>query len=256
MTHNKIWSYSKLSSFDNCPYAWYLHYIEKDDSEEQNWYAVHGSLIHEILEAVANKNMSLSEASMYYAEHFDDNDELISGKIRDSTYEKCADFFSTYAYDYLKNDVIGAESHTFFNIESNKFHCYIDLLLQNKDKEYIVLDYKSSPYPFKKNNMDVLKSQEKIFNEHKKQLYLYAEAVKQNYGEYPKELSWLHFKDKKIATIHFLKAELDETVNWANETIDKIEKEREYKPNLDNYVMCNMLCGFRNSCLYKEFEDE
>lgn len=253
----KLWSYSNLSSFNTCPYAWYLHYIEQAP-EEENWYAIHGTLIHEILEAIANKRMSLDEASMYYAEHYDDNPEYISNKIKDSTYEKCSDFFSSYEFDYLKNNnVVGAEVHLPFRIGNFDFHCYIDLLLTNKNGDYVVYDYKSSSYPFKKNGIDLLKSQEAIFRDHEKQLYLYAEAVKQNYGVYPVELSWLHFKDSKIASIPFVEEKLKETLEWAKKTSGEIIKEKDFLPNRDNFIMCNSLCGYRHSCLYKEFaEDE
>lgn len=254
--NKQLWSYSRLSSFSSCPYGWYLHYIEQEP-EEDNWYAVHGSLVHEILEAIANKEMSLDEASMYYADHYDDNLEYISEKIKDSTYEKCSDFFATYDFNYLKdNEVVGAEVHLPFTIGDSDFHCYIDLLLKNKDGEYIIFDYKSSAYPFKKNGKDLLKSQENIFQDHKRQLYLYAEAVKQNYGKYPIELSWLHFKDSKVASIPFDMQNLEETVNWAKKNIEEITKEEEFPPNLNNFIMCNSLCGYRHSCLYKEFEDE
>ena len=253
--NKQLWSYSRLSSFNSCPYAWYLHYIEQEP-EEDNWYAIHGTLVHEILESIANKKMSLDEASMYYAEHYDDNLEYISSKIKDNTYGKCSNFFSSYEFDYLNNNVVGAEVHLPFNIGELNFHCYIDLLLTNKNKEYIIYDYKSSAYPFKKNGVDLLKSQENIFQDHERQLYLYAEAVKQNYGAYPVELSWLHFKDSKIASIPFVKEKLEETLAWAKTTIEEITKEEEFPPNLNNFVMCNSLCGYRHSCLYKEFEDE
>ena len=41
------WSFSRLNSFYNCPYEWFLHYIQCNKSEN-GFFGEYGSLIHKI----------------------------------------------------------------------------------------------------------------------------------------------------------------------------------------------------------------
>ena len=57
----KIYSYSRLESYHNCPYAYYITYIEKNRSED-NIYSFLGSATHELLEELQQKLISNDEA--------------------------------------------------------------------------------------------------------------------------------------------------------------------------------------------------
>ena len=66
------WSYSRLSSYRNCPYEFYLNYILNDPDlylPEGNFYAENGSLGHEVLEKVFRKELSADQAAEYYVDH-------------------------------------------------------------------------------------------------------------------------------------------------------------------------------------------
>ena len=81
-------------------------------------------------------------------------------------------------------------------------------------------------------------------------MYLYCYAVKELYNEFPKEITWNHFKDGgKFATIPFSETEYKEAVDWMVKTIKTIENEKEYDPNME-FFYCNNLCNFRHSCEY------
>jgi len=51
---NHKYSYSQLSSFSECPFAYYLKHIE-GVNEQSNGFAEQGSLIHDILDKWAKK---------------------------------------------------------------------------------------------------------------------------------------------------------------------------------------------------------
>jgi hypothetical protein len=93
-----------------------------------------------------------------------------------------------------------------FTLDGYDFVGYIDLLLRDKrDGKIVVLDHKSTEYPFKLDG-GIKKKLQDSFAKYKKQMYLYAYAVHEEYGEYPKEMTWHHFKDGgKLATIPFKK---------------------------------------------------
>ena len=59
------------------------------------------------------------------------------------------------------------------------------------------------------------------------------------------------FKDQKWIEIPWVQEEYEEAIQWAKDTLELIEKEKEWRPNPD-YYYCNYLCGQRNhSCEYK-----
>jgi hypothetical protein len=114
------------------------------------------------------------------------------------------------------------------------------------------VDHKSAAYPFKKDGKSVLKKSERTFNSYKKQMYLYAYAVYQEYGKYPTEIWWNHFKDNKIAKIKFDMNDYNEAIAWLETTIEEIKKEEEFGETAD-FFYCSNICEYRNCCEYREF---
>lgn len=250
------WSYSRLSCFEHCKYAFYLNYIVNDDSlylPEGNYYAEVGSFVHEILAMIFEGKLSIDDAPQYYAEHFD---EAVCYKVKqstmDKTYEACADYFATVDFDWLKDyEILGVELEVKLIIEGHEFIGYIDLLLRNKETgEIWLIDHKSAAYPLKKNG-DVLAKSKDSFESYKKQMYLYCHAVKEMFGDFPTQISWNHFKECKVATIPFDKDEYDAAMKWFVGTIKKIEKEKKFEPTVD-FFYCTTLCDFRGCCEYKK----
>lgn len=249
------WSYSRTTCFMNCKYEFFLQYIVDDDDlypAEDNYYAQVGSFVHEILAMVFKKELSVDDALEYFIDNYDN---YVFYKVRESTMNKTlgliADYFASLDLDWLKDYyVIGVELEVKFKVGDHSFIGYIDLLLRDKrDGKIVVLDHKSSPYPFKKNG-EVKKNSEHSFNLYKKQMYLYCHAVKQLYGEFPKEITWNHFKDGgKLATIPFSQDEYKDTIKWFKKTIKAIQKEKDFEPTQD-FFYCNNLCNFRAVCEY------
>lgn len=145
MGHSDMWSYSRVSSYNQCPYQWYLEYVEHRDEKDSNWYAENGSNMHETLELIANGVLSIYDAGGYYLDLADCNFEPIRQSTKENTENQCVDFFSSYDFNYLKDyDVVATEEEVFFNIGEYKFHGFIDLHLKDKDGNHIVVDYKSA----------------------------------------------------------------------------------------------------------------
>ena len=230
-----VWSYSRLATFENCKYEFYLNYIVDNDEEylsECNFYAEVGSFVHQILAMIFNGELTPEEATQYYIDNYEDNVLYRTRQsIMDKTFEACANYFSDVEFNWLNNyDILGVELETKVNVGGYHFIGFIDLLLRDKnDGKIVVVDHKSSEYPFKRNGEIKNKLSDK-FESYKKQMYLYSHAVKEQFGEFPKELRWNHFKDKgRIATIPF------------NQTL--------------SFFYCTQICNFRNSCEYCKSED-
>lgn len=250
-----IWSYSRLASFENCKYEFYLNYILRDFDnypKEDNFYAEVGRYVHKILEMIFNKELTLEEAAAYYVENFDDNVfAQTSASTMERTFETCADYFAEVDFDWLANyEILGVEKEVRFEIGGYRFVGYIDLLLRDKrDGRIVIVDNKSSEYPFRSDGKIYARAK-KNFEKYKKQMYLYCHAVNAEYSEFPKEITWNHFKDGGLlATIPFDEKEYSQTLEWLLDTISRIEKEEEFEPSM-NFFYCKNLCGFRSSCEY------
>lgn len=254
------WSYSRLNTFDTCKYCFYLNYIINDDEEylsEGNFYAEAGSFMHEILAMFFGGKLSQSAAFKYFTKNFKKNVFYqTKPSIQKNTYELCAKYLRDGDFSWLKNyEILGIEQEIEFTFKGYRFVCYIDLLLRDKrDGRIVLVDHKSSPYPFRKDG-GVKKNSEKNFNHYRNQMYIYCYAIHEKYGEFPKELTWNHFKEMgKFATIPFIECEYKETMAWLEDTIHAIEEESEFGATLD-YFFCKNLCNFRNSCEYCMTQD-
>jgi hypothetical protein len=252
------WSYSRTTCFGHCKYEFYLDYIINNDDiylSEGNYYAEVGSFVHSILENVFKKKLKVEDALQYFIDNYENNVFYkVKQSIMDKTFETIADYFASFDTDWLdKYEILGVELEAKFKVDKYDFIGYIDLLLRDKaDGKIVVLDHKSSEYPFKQNG-DLKKKSEQSFSLYKKQMYLYCHAIHQMYGEYPKEITWNHFKDGgKFATIPFIKSEYDEAIKWFIDTIHTIEKEKDFEPTQD-FFYCHNLCNFRRVCEYKKF---
>lgn len=247
------WSFSRVNSYKSCPYQFYLKYIENNKNGISNFYAELGHFMHEILESVLKNQMDIDDAANYFVENVDKH---VFAEIKQSTenkaYDACIEYLAETNLEMLEGyDIVGVELQCMYDIKEDIHYVgYIDLLLRHSvEGFYVIVDHKSSAYPFKKNGGGVLKSKEESFTDYKRQAYLYSRYVFEEYNEFPKYIWWNHFKDNKIAKIKFDKAEYDEAIRWFTDTIDEIYRDNDFLPNM-NYMNCNVLCDFREECEY------
>ena len=246
------WSFSRLHAWEQCPYAFYLKYIERRDGES-NYYASNGKCMHEVLEAVFTRKISIEDCTKYYA----DNYELICEKTKqetmDSTYEKCMDYLSVLEnIDENKYEVVGVELELKFKIKEYNFVGFADLVIKNKSNgEIVLIDHKQATHFLKKDGTP-LKNQLENFLAYKHQMYLYCKGLKDCIGVNVDKIVWNHFKEiDKTTIIPFIKSEYEETLDWAINTIEEIKNDVEF-PSKESYVMCTSLCDYRNDCEYKQ----
>lgn len=252
------WSFSRISSYEQCPYQYYLQYVEKRESID-NFYASFGSLMHKLLEQILNGEMTYDEAVEYYTEYYKyeicpDAPESLINKY----FEKGLDYLAEVSFDwiYKEFDIIGVEKEVHFEVNGHNFIGFIDLLLKSKDSgRLVVVDHKSSQYPVSLKTGKILKSCAEQEEHYETQMYLYSKAVYDEYGEYPVQFSWNYFKEKKWYSIPFSMIGLANALQWAVEKIASIEKDDTYESRED-FFYCNNLCGFRKSCEYKIYESE
>lgn len=248
------WSFSRLNSYYNCAYEWYLHYLECSKAEN-GFFGEYGSLIHKILEKYIKGELSLFDLNQYYEENFNEQipHDAPPNKyvdIRQSYYDKGIEYLNNIDLALDRYEILGVEKEIHFKIEDKDFVGYIDLLVRDKETgEIIIIDHKSASIKILKNG-SISKSDQKHFLEFKRQLYLYSIPIVKEYGSVSK-LKWNMFKDQKWIEIPWKQEEYDEAIQWAKDTLKLIENESLWLPNQD-YYYCNYLCGQRNNaCEFK-----
>lgn len=249
------WSFSRVNSYaSNCPYEWYLHYMECNKGDESS-FGQFGSFCHKCLELYAKGELDIISISKYYEDHYCDEVtiEFPYNKYVDmgiSYYEKGLDYFNNMDFDLSKYEILGVEKKVEFKIGKYDFVGFIDLLLKEKETgKIIILDHKSASLKILKSGK-ISKSDQAHFLEFKRQLYLYSKAVIEEYGKVD-FLEWNMFKDQNDIRIPWDEKEYNEALTWAEDTIHAIENEIEWRPN-PSYYYCNNLCSQRfNACPYK-----
>ena len=172
---NDIWSFSKLSSYHNCAYAWYLTYVLHEKGED-NVYGVLGNSIHDCLESMCKDEMTIEEAKEKFKQDYDMCKFLGMNFPTENT-EKKYIYDIEHAFDYFEKPKgrLEEERYIEFEIENKKFRGYVDLIIFNDEEKTIqVLDWKSSSR-FSKRDLE----SHKVF-----QLILYSMYLEKEYPDY------------------------------------------------------------------------
>lgn len=258
------WSFSRLNSFYTCPYEWHKDYIECEE-KAGSAQTQFGSFLHLILEKYAKDELSIFNVSEYYQENFD---EAVTYNFPHNKYVDLRQRYYDEGLAYLDNinlnleayDVLGVEKKVKFEIDGYDVVGFIDLLLRDKETgEITILDHKSAKISVLKNG-GIAKKDREHFESFKRQLYMYAKPVIEEYGRVDK-LKWNLFRDQKFIEIPFVKKEYDKTLKWVVDTIKKIEAETDWNINREmaeamvdgKFVpyYCLNLCAQRFACPFR-----
>lgn len=246
------WSFSRLHAYEQCPYSFYLRYIEKRLGES-NFYAENGKCMHEVFESVFSGDTPIDDCTNLYLEKYDLICEQERESVMNSTFEKCLSYLSEMDdIDREKYDVLGTEIKLEFYLEKYKFIGVADLVVKNKNNGNIILiDHKQANHFLKKDGTP-LKNQLENFLAYRNQMYLYCAGIEQQLEIVPNKIVWHHFKDGGATTvIPFTSDEYENTKQWAISLIEKIKNDDVFE-NVDSYTMCSSLCNYRNDCEYKD----
>lgn len=246
-----VWSFTRITSFEQCPYEWKLRYIDAEPGET-SFFGQFGTFMHKILERYEKGDLSLFDLSSYYENHFDEEITLPApanqySDIRYSYYQKGLDYLDNIDLILDDYDILGVEKEVRFKVGPHEMIGYIDLLLRERTSgEIIILDHKSATLKFKKNG-EISKTSLPHFEEFKKQLYLYSIPILTEYGHVD-YLEWNMFKDRGHIKVPWLPAEYETTKEWAIAAIDQILTEKDFPAKPDSYYCWNLCSQRYNGC--------
>lgn len=248
------WSFSRINSYSNCPYGWYLNYIECMP-KKSSFFSEYGTLMHKLLEGYAKQEIDVFEIADIYKDSYDAEvaTEAPYNKyvdLRESYFQKGLDYLNSFDLELDKYNVLGVEKEVRFNLDGYDIVGYIDLLLRDKETgEITILDHKSADIKILKSGK-VSKTDADHFDEFKKQLYLYSHAVLEEYGRVD-YLCWNLFKSQNSIKIPWVKEEYNESLKWAVDTINNIKQDMLWLPK-QSFYFCQNICDQRDNCEYKE----
>lgn len=228
--------------------SFFLKYI-CNCREQPQFYATYGKFMHKLIELFLKGEITKDEAQKRFLYDFSTEVQGIrpSGKIVQSYIEKGLNYLSSV--QKFPFNPLGIEKKVRFNVGEFRFVGVIDYLGE-KDGELYIVDNKSRDLkPRTKRSSPT--ANDKTLDEMLKQLYLYAIAVKKEYGKYPKSLCFNCFKSGTFIEEPFLESKLEETIKWATGAINDIINTEDFYPYIE-YFPCNFICGVNEECIYRE----
>lgn len=237
-----------MSSFDDCPYKWYLKYLCGEKGKEM-YFAQYGSFVHEILADFYAGKISAREAYTRYLQDF---------KNEVNVYYPNRNVWKRYfenGFEFVKNismpqdrKVIGVEKEIHFEVDGVKFIGYIDRLDQFPDGSLAIVDHKSRILKPRSGRKKPTKSDEEL-DHYLRQLYIYSKWVFDTYGKYPAMLCLNCFRAGIFIEEPFHEEVYHEVLKWAVDEVRRIEKEEKFPPNLE-WFSCEYLCEVHDKCMY------
>ena len=241
-----VWSYSRLETFNTCPYKFFLKYISEEEDKPQ-FYTSYGSFIHKLIEQYYNDEISKDNLWVEFVTKFKDS---VKGEIPS---EEIVKKYIQLGVDYFKNfqpfdfKPIAVEEMIEFKIDDINFIGFVDFVGE-KDGEFYIVDNKSRDLKQRSKRKKPTKNDEEI-DKMLRQLYLYSTAIKDKYGKYPKALCFHCFKNGVFIEEPFDETAYKKAIDWAKGIIEDAKETEEFYPNVD-FFSCKYLCGVSDECVY------
>ena len=263
MVKKKVYSHSKLSTYEQCKYKYKLRYIDKIPSPVEKSIEAHlGTCVHDALEwlykeVISGSLPTIDEVLEKYAskwkEDFSENLLIVKQEFTSQDYfDKGVKFLINYYVKHrpFKDGTLELEKKIWINLtEEHSIIGYIDRFVYNKDeKRYEIHDYKTA---------NTLPAQEKFDTD--RQLALYSIAIKEIYGEdVPILLTWHYLNYNKQIFSERTNEELKDLKIKTLKLIKEIEETKEFptkKSALCDWCEYRQYCKAWGNSLPKEFRE-
>jgi len=248
----KIYSYSRISTFEKCPLKFKFRYIDEIVPEIEKSIEAHlGKTVHSALEWIykkvkEGKAPSVEDLIMFYSREWEkestDQMLIVSKSLTPTDYfNKGVQFLTAYYLEHhpFDDNTIGVEQRILIELGEKgeyKIQGFVDRLAYNlQTGEYEIHDYKTS---------NSLPSLERIDTD--KQLALYSIAIKEKYGkEKDVKMIWHFLAYNKRIYRKKTNEELEILKKETLELIKKIESTKEFPPKKS--ALCSW-CEYKNIC--------
>lgn len=247
------YSHSRVTTYENCPYAYKLKYIDKIKPEVPTTIeAFMGDMVHQTLEHLYKlkkfkKRVALNVLIKFYRDLWEKNysDDILivkadSENLKADNYRKMGEKFISDYYDRMKPfdqlTILGLETQDRMTLpDGNQWHVRIDKLACDDKGNYFVCDYKTNSR---------MKDQEEADSD--RQLAMYSIWVKNKFEDVKSvKLIWHMLAFNKDAVSKRSEEQLEKLQNEIVERIKEIESSTEFPRK--QTALCNY-CGYKSEC--------
>jgi len=246
-----VWSYSRLSSFSDCPYKWFLTYLYRENGKQLNkksgFFAEYGTFIHSILQMYLSGVLRKEDLSTYYLLNFRKNvkSKAPNVTIYKNYFDQGFQYLDTVVFPTRK--ILGVEDEVYFEFAGKPFRGFIDVETE-EDGKLIVTDHKSRALKPRSTRSKPTKSDLEL-DGYLRQLYVYSAAIKQKYGKFPDILEFNCFRPQIMIQEPFKLKRYHQVEDWACSEIETITKNDSWHA-APQYWRCNYLCDVCADCEY------
>ena len=241
---DKAYSFSALTSFEECPLMFAMSYLSEPRVEENNnAFAEYGLLCHDLFDQYAKGNLCDFELAAEYEAKYPDvvvhNFPPYPKDYAAKVYDLGLKYFEDFTGFGDQYEILQSEQQFETTIRGHKFKGIIDLILKDTSNDsLIIVDHKSKS----------ASGMKKDFATYIKQLYLYSVFVKEKYGKYPSLLRFNVFKEGMYFDEVFSETKLNQVIDWMDNIITQIEMEDEWEPHSPGQYFCRWICGYGTLC--------
>lgn len=247
------WSYSRLTSFSECPYKWFLTYLYRDKNgrrlpKHSGFFAEYGSYIHLIIQMYLSGVLKKSELSTYYVSHFAENvrSKAPNHKIYTNYFKQ--GFYYLDKINFPNRKIIGVEESVEFMFAGKPWMGFIDVI--SDDSQLVITDHKSRTLKPRSNRSKKTKSDAEL-DDYLRQLYVYSAAVKQKFDRFPDVLEFNCFRSQTMIQEPFNLKRFQEVEQWAGNEIELITRNDTWEPKPE-YWRCSYLCDMCKECEFSK----
>lgn len=241
------YSYSSATSYETCPGGFKLAYIDAEE-RDFNAFSDFGNFVHKILEMYFKDEIEIEDMPEYYSDNYGESVKTpfppYPAGMSENYFNAGLEFFKNFKFDKNDYDIIFIED--FINAVYHGVSLTVkpDLILRDKKTgKYLLVDYKTAKIKSGKSGIAQL-------NEYKRQFLLYTQFLWWERDiNISKIIIWF-IRDQKEVIIDVDPNEAIETVQWFEETVDKIKKEENWNFNntKENLFFCQNICSMRSIC--------
>lgn len=240
---NFKWSFSKLSTYNTCPFSFWLQYMQDPPlDKQQNAWAEFGNLCHELLEQYGKGELTLEQLPVEYEKRYSGtvvhNFPPTPKDYAEKAYRQGLEYFQNFKGFGDRYEIVSTEEKFQIKVGNYDFVGISDLVLRDKETgELIVIDHKTKSPSSMKKDLSVYRNQ----------LHVYAEHVHQKYGRYPESTQFNMIKSQDSISEPFRLDIHSDSLRWIEDTIDLIHMEEDWEPNPD-YYYCRWICPMLQHC--------
>lgn len=233
----RIWSFSRLSTYHTCPHSFYRKYILGEKGLDNDW-ALSNTVAHDVLEMTMKGEIPYENAAQYFV---DNTKHCTFDTMKPNYAATHISAITNFLADWKgpKGEVIGIERDFLIDIQGEKLRGFIDLETRTEDG-IMLADWKGSA---------ISGFQGKKLKEKARQLQLYSISAKEHWGEKPKRAYFYMLKYKKAIEVSLAEKDIQGARDWMLRTIEEIDNDKTwgYKPS---WFFCNQLCQLENCINY------